>query len=359
MRVQLSQRRSDRGAVAVIVALLAVVLVTLLAFAADFGMAYAQRQALGTGTDSAALAVVRSEYAAQLQNPLRTCGQIQSTDQAQASSTALTQVNANSPFGSALTGSDVVVHLDCVGSPPVLQVTVTSTRRMNRIFGWVAGSSQLVLNRVAIADLGVVSNPIGVEPIGICNLQAQGILNDAAADLAANKPYRTELISLSKVWSGNDCSGDGGSGNWGWLDLGQGNGESALGNMIANGLQTPLTVSGNPPQVTMGGSPGNKGNGNPVHDGMAAIMDKTVLLPVYTSYSGNGANITYKVNGFLSVKMCGYDKTIKGSCYDSTVPMNGDDMQVKFVSYEPPGQFGGQCFGQACAYDAYVTRLVD
>jgi len=93
---------------------------------------------------------------------------------------------------------------------------------------------------------------------------------------------------------------------------------------------------------------------------MSAVMDKTVLMPVYDTYSGNGSNASYNITGFISLKLCGYDKTEKGACYDSSVPMTGDDMQVRFVSFSPiSGDISTVCgIAQACAYDNYVIGLV-
>lgn len=343
------------------VALLSVVLLVMMAFVADFGMAYAQRQALGTGADSAALAIVRSEYAQQLRNPTRTCASTAAVDGAQAQGIALAQVNANAPFGKPLTASQLQVDLTCVGAG-ALSASVKVTKTVPRTFGKVAGSAGITVQRSSTASLAVVNRVTGVEPIGICRYQAQAVIDDAAADLSANQPYRAELVSLTKVWTGNrTCDGSGGSGNWGWLDLGQGNGESELGQAIQDGSSTPLTVSGSPPSLTLNGTPGNRANGNPVRDGMSAIMDKTVVLPVYGSYAGNGSNATYTVSGFLTVKMCGFDKTTTGTCYDPSVPMTGDDMQVRFVSYAPVGKLDSACgLGDAsCSFDSFTTGLTE
>jgi Flp pilus assembly protein TadG len=341
------------------VALLSVVLLVMLAFTADLGMAYAQRQALGSGADSAALAIVRSEYAKQLRSPARTCAGIAAADGTAAAGIALAQVNANAPFGDPLTASDLQVDLSCTGAG-ALSASVKVTKQVPRTVGKVAGSAPLTVTRRSVASLAVVNRVTGVEPIGVCRYQAQAIIDDAAADLSANQPSRAELVSLSKVWTGSrTCDGSGGSGNWGWLDLGQGNGESALGTTIENGSSTPLTVSGSPPTLPLDGTPGNRSNGNPVHDAMAAIMDRTVVLPVYGSYSGNGANATYTVTGFLTVKMCGYDGSVRGTCYDPMVPMSGNDLQVRFVSYAPAGQLDSVCgLGDAsCSFDAFTTGL--
>lgn len=349
------------------VALLTIPLIVILAFTADFGLAYANRQAISTGADSAALAIVHNQYRAQLKSPSRTCAQALAADaalptgsSAKATTIALAQVNANAPAHTTFTAADIDVSLSCESSNKVLQASVTVRRNVPRAFSLVIGSDPLRVRRTSVSALGVRNGVDGVEPIGLCKLQAQKIVDDAAADLSDNKPYRAELISLSKVWSGNGtCDGAGGSGNWGWLDLGQGNGNSALAAMITTGSTATYTLSGSPPAYAMNGTPGNKGNSAGVHTAMDGIMDKPVIMPVYSTYSGNGSNATYTVTGFITVMMCGYDKTTKGSCYDSAVPMTGDDMQVKFVSYSTAGELGTVAgLGDSDAFDSYVTGLI-
>ena len=86
----------------------------------------------------------------------------------------------------------------------------------------------------------MTSSAIRSEAEAICKYQAQQIITDAAADASSSVPFRAELIALTKVWTGNQtCDGAGGSGNWGWLDLGQGNGNSALADMITHGGPRP------------------------------------------------------------------------------------------------------------------------
>jgi hypothetical protein len=114
-----------------------------------------------------------------------------------------------------------------------------------------------------------------------------------------------------------------------------------------------------PPSLTITGTPGNKENSNNVKDGMQAVLDEEVSLPVYDTYSASGNNATYRVIGFLTVKVCGYGSAIKGACFDSSVAVVDQDIQVRYVSYAPIGQLGNICgIGQSCAYNSYVTKLV-
>ena len=363
MRILSPSRRED-GAVAVMVAIFSVALLVVAAFTTDFGMAYVQRRALATGADSAALAVVRTEYKYQTAHPTRTCATIVSTDAASASAIAQSQVDANAPF-QATTGTAVTTTLSCDATAKVLLVTVVVNRTVNRILGSLVGASSMQIGRQAVSALGVINRVSGLEPIGQCTRQAQAIIATHVVDSGSVPPQRdrAQLIRETKVWGGGaQCDGGGGSGNWGWLTFpGQGNGSNDLGDMIATAYSGTVTLApGSPPSYTMDGVPGNRGNNAHTHSAMQTIMDKSVTLPVYDTVTGNGSNVTYKVTGFLSVQMCGYDVTIRGICYDPAVPMGADDMQVRYVDYIPAGELGKLCaIGDPCANDAYVYKLLN
>ena len=370
MRIQLSDPRREDGAIAIIVALFAVILIVVAAFTTDFGMAYAQRQALATGADSAALAVIRAEHKSQLANLTRTCAAalaqdaaLASASPAKASTIALAQVNANAPFSATIAASDVTTTLSCVSGGAVLQVAVVVNRTMSPILGSVVGASPMQLSRQAKAALGVVNGAKNMSPITICINQAQDIITKHLADVAASQADRAQLVPLDKVWgSGTSCDGGGGTGNWGWLDFGGGVGVQNLVDYLTGAYQTTLTLdnSTTPASYTMNGTPGVK-NAHGIRVAMNTIMDQITTLPVYSSIGGSGSGTTYKIIGFLSVKMCGYDNRQFGRCYDSSpaVKMTGNDIQIRYVDYIPAGQMGEVCpIGSPCASNAYITKLL-
>lgn len=371
MRVQLRRLGGDeQGVVSVIVAVLAVALLVLAAFTVDFGMAYAQRAALSTGADSAALKVVRRAYLSEL-TKARNCTDYVAYDSGlpggnpnKSTTIALDALNANAPFGAALQATDLATPvLSCDPTGRVLQASVQVSKTIPVSLGGIVGVHDLAVNRVAKAALGVANSVTGVRPFGVCTWEAQHIVANAEAAKAAGQPYPAEVISPDKVWkdsSGNNqsCDGSGGSGNWGWLDLGQGNGAKDLGDLIKNGSSTPMTVGGS--GLNIDGTPGNKGNSNNVSDAWKAIMDSTFPLPVYDSFSGNGSSVKYHIVGFISVQVCAYNKRdVKGTCDDPSLSMTGDDIEVRFAGYTPIGSISGICgIGLTCANDTYVTRLV-
>ena len=374
MRVQLRRLgRDEQGVVSVIVAVLAVALLVLGAFTVDFGMAYAQRAALSTGADSAALKVVRRAYLSEL-TKARKCTDyvaydsgLPAGDPNKSTTIALNALNANAPFGASLKPTNLTTPvLSCDPSGRVLQASVQVSKTIPVSLGGIAGVHDLAVDRVAQAALGVANSVTGVRPFGVCTWQAQQIVANAEAAKAAKaakQQYPAEVVSPDKVWkdsSGNNrsCDGSGGSGNWGWLDLGQGNGAKDLGDLIENGSSTPMTVSGS--GLKIDGTPGNKGNSKNVSDAWKAIMDSTIPLPVYDSFSGNGSNVKYHIVGFISVQICAYNKRdVKGTCDDASLSMSSDDIEVRFAGYTPVGSISDICgIGLICANDTYVTKLI-
>jgi Flp pilus assembly protein TadG len=363
MRIHLSVLRREDGAVAVTVALFAVVLLVITAFTTDFGMAYAQRQALASGADSAALGIVRAEYTTEITSSTpRTCATIVSNDTVLASTIALAQINANAPFNATLVAADVTTTLSCVGvGMGILQVSVAVNRRVNPILGGLAGASSMRISRQAVAALGVVNGVKGVLPIAICTNEAQAIIAQHLADMTAGRADSAQLVSLTKVWgSGTQCDGTGtGTGNWGFLDFGKGVSATDLVSYINGSYPYTLTL----PIPSMGGTPGDK-NSSLIVAAMQQIMDKIVMIPVYNTVSGTGAGTTYSLIGFLSVQLCGYADNhtqAVGTCWDpaTSVLMTNNSMQVRYVSYTPVGQMGQVCaLGSSCAFNAYVTKLL-
>jgi Flp pilus assembly protein TadG len=369
VRVQLRPRRRERGAVAVTVAVLMIPLSILMAFTVDFGMAYAQRTALATGSDSAALAIVGTKRDFLVSNPgvITSCAALLAHDAMlpagsplKASTIAVAQLNGNAPFGDAVQAADITANLSCTGAG-ILEAEVGVGRDVRTTFGGLAGVSTVHVETGAQAGLGVARQVGGVRPVGVCIHQAQDIMDHAVADAAAGQPYRAELIALTKIWQGSQsCSASGGAGNWGWIDCGQGNSASALGNALQNGCPGPLTLNPTtPPSLSLTGSPGNMGNSSHAREAMTAMLDDEMTLPVYDTYSGNGNNATFRVIGFITVAVCGFDANIRGACFDSAVGVDSNEIQVRYVSYAAIGQLGNTCgIGAACAYNTYVTKLV-
>lgn len=392
MRILIAGRRED-GAVAITVALLAVILVVLVAFTTDFGMAYAQRRALSTGADSAALAVIRAEYNTQLTSPTRTCAValdqdalLASTDPKKAENIAYAQVNANAPFKDPSSASEIIpksdIHtkLDCVDTVSgtvtvtgtVLKATVTVDRKINPIFGGVVSASPLNISREAVAAMGIESTVSGLTPLALCKLQY--------ADLQLH-PGVTQYVPSTKVWpDGTFCNpGDrtGGSGNWGWLDLGASRpgsiGASVLSARILahNGM---IALAGSAATATVYGDTGSIDS---VQADMQTLLwtqsnPQLIHLPVYDSVTGNGSNSTFIISGFISAQLCAFGKTdshnpLLTPAAGCAIPevgfsMRNNDMQLMYKAWTPVGEWGACSLGNPATCgnnpDLLKTRLV-
>ena len=370
MRIQqLSLSRSEDGAVAVMVALFAVALLVVAAFTTDFGMAYAQRQALSTGADSAALAVIHDKYLAAKADPTLTCDKLNNMSGVDA--IVSKAVADNAPFKA--TDLAVTTTMSCVDAGN-LQVKVVVNRTIQRILGNVVGASSMQLTRQAVAILGIESIVGGLAPIALCTNQYNAILAHHNADFAPGGAGRDtpQVVPSDKVWtSGSVCdTGDtktkvAGSGNWGWLDYSAPKpgtiGEPVLAaSIIAENGKVTLGT-GNPPSYTVNGVPGNRGSGSAVQSAMNGLLNRVLTFPVFDSMTGTGSGATFTVTGFVSVKLCAFDNGPLGECGDKSLTMGKNDMQVQYVSYTPVGDIGSVCgLGGTCVVDPNLitTRLV-
>ncbi|WP_143056271.1 Tad domain-containing protein [Pedococcus cremeus] len=330
-------------------------LLILAAFTLDFGMTYAQARAFSTGADSAALAIVnakRSMINAQPSVPTN-CRTIVDNDAGASLTLAKAQVDKNGPFGLDTTSGNISVsiNLQCLDKNGnaddngMLKATVRVQRDVPTSLGRMVGVSSVHADKDGSAALGVARQVSGVFPLAICKAEADEIANNATL---AGSPYPIETIAVDKVWNADCSAGSNGSGNWGWLNCGDGLSATDIGSYISNGCKADLTLTGTPPTLTVNGAPGNKINSGNVAGPLSAVLGKTYAFPVYNKISGNGANTNYTIIAFIQLKLISYD---------------GDgNIKVQYVSYSPVGDINNLCgIGniQCTAYNAWATGLVN
>ncbi|WP_157581520.1 TadE/TadG family type IV pilus assembly protein [Phycicoccus sp. Root563] len=147
------RRRSagERGAVAMMVALLAIPVSILAGLTIDFGMTFAKRQALASGADSGALAITNQLRQMVLANlsTYPTCASVLATDPTSttAKSTAVNFINRNSQYGESVPASQVSANLSCQGNYLVADVTVDTS--VPTALGGLVGVNSLRANRSA------------------------------------------------------------------------------------------------------------------------------------------------------------------------------------------------------------------
>ena len=146
MRVLLKRRlrqRDQRGAIALIVGLLSILLLGISAFTVDFGMAYTTKRQLSTAADAASLAadaVYKSDYKGLCTvpgNDPNTPVAANATVRASAEAAADDLFKQNFPAGSSADGS--ITNLSCNGTG--VQVTYTASGQSSSPLGPLLGGS--------------------------------------------------------------------------------------------------------------------------------------------------------------------------------------------------------------------------
>lgn len=303
-----------------IVAIMAVFLLGVTAFTADFGLAYANKRQIQTAADAAVLAA-----ASELSRYPGACATAISTGGTAARAEADAKVAAND-MNSLPAGVASDYSASCVNGIPTVSTGVTSN--VPRIFGSIFGSSDYSLRRSAAAVVEVPGTiASGLRPIAICS-----------KDLSSVGTLPSAVIKLKGPGGGHlpvDCPDAGRSGSWWVIDCpGTTNGD--LASNLADGCSQEVSiVPGQPLPGTptlpgylttycatvnkscLGSNPGNDlGNAGTVAAGNALINTaKDVILPVFcgnpscvpagiTDQGGN--NTIYPVHKFIGVQICGF-----------------------------------------------------
>ena len=265
-RLTLRRRLDDeRGASAVMLALLLVPMLGFAAIAVDVGALYAERARLQVAADAAAIAVAQDCSRGN-------CGDMLATAQA--------LITANDGEGTAAT--------PVLSSAP-LSVTVTGSTPKEHWFAPVIGHDSTAVSATATVGWGNPSAGTAVLPLTFswCAFMAQtgGVVPSADA------PVQT--VKLSKSAGLSDCTGPSGNvvpGGFGFLTTDGGTCE------VTSALEQKLTSStGNTPPA-----------GCDQAD-FTGFLTKTVLLPIFHEYGGTGSGGWYRVHGYAAFELTGYD----------------------------------------------------
>jgi Flp pilus assembly protein TadG len=302
----------ERGATAVIVALLLVPVMGFAAIAVDVGALYAERARLQTAADAAALAVARN-------CALGACGDMQATAQE--------LVTAN--VGAADAAPPVL------GSNPS-SVTVTGNNPVEHWFAPVLGHESTGVSATATVAWGAPGGGTAALPLifSICEWQAQ-----TGGGMPSTTVERTILFPKT---SDTGCTGTNGlfvPGGFGWLETG---GSTCK----ATSRRGQLVDS----------EPGNNPSQGCTTGDLVGLRNKTVLLPIFDRSGGTGNNAWYHVHAYAAFTITGYD--FAGQ-YKWNSPCGGNDRCIKgyFVQYvEPSDDFFYD--STAPSLGAWILRLV-
>ncbi|MBI1377302.1 MAG: hypothetical protein GC157_07460 [Frankiales bacterium] len=385
---------------AVVVAILVMLLAGMAAFATDFGLAYARKRQLQTASDGAALAAAKT--LADAATPGLSCATVVSTAMTSARASAVAYAAANAPADATLaTGpapsgwsGDAGVAIRCNPTGNA-EVRVQEVGSSPSVFGGIFGVSDYQLSRDATAAMGPATAVTGLRPFAVCSAAVDQLL---AYD--ASHPGDAQLIDLNKVFQGSTsvatpCGSA--PGNWGTLDFDGGSnpaGDTTLWTDVGYNLSIDL---GSTLQIFFAGDPGfPSANGGQctTTDGCVQtvklagalndILDRPSVLPVFDVVSGSGSNSTYRVVGFIGLRLCGWkigNQSGTGantfynlpSCYDSSNPnvalptSNGSNVnafQVRVDRFIPIGELSSYCGltgnpSVICEDSPRVTQLIN
>ncbi|CAA9288667.1 MAG: hypothetical protein AVDCRST_MAG61-147 [uncultured Friedmanniella sp.] len=275
--------KDERGAVAVVVALLMVPLFGFVAISLDVAGMWWEKQQLRTGADAGALAIAQACGRG-------ACGTPSGTAQ---------QLAESNHHGSGATGS--VVEL----TSSTVKVRASAIR--NHAFAPVLGVNSTPINAEAAAGWGSPSGGTAVLPLAFswCEWQQQ-----TGGAMPSGTTPRT--VYLTKTSGTTDCTGPSNNivpGGFGWLTVNSGTcgTSTSIGNIIAS-------------------DPGNSVPSGCSTADFTNLQNKVVLLPLFDAYAGTGSGATYRLYGYAAFKITGYHF---GGQYTWNGPCNGNDRCIR------------------------------
>lgn len=255
----------ERGAVAVVVALVMVPLLGFAALSIDVAGMWWEKQQLHNGADSGALAIAQDCGAGRA-----ACGT--------PSATAQQLATANHP-GAAATGT--VVSLTSG------KVTVRDSATRSHVFAPVLGVRSTPISAQATVAWGAPSGGIALLPLAFSWCEWQQQTGGAQPSGTASR-----TIYLTKTSGTTNCTGPSNNivpGGFGWLTVNSGTcgTKTAIGNTIVS-------------------DPGNSVPSGCSTADFTRMQNKTVLLPIFDTSAGTGSGATYHLYGYAAFVLTGY-----------------------------------------------------
>lgn len=264
------QPSHERGAVAVVVALLMVPLIGFVALAIDVASMWSQQQRLQVAADASALAIA--------QDCARNADTCIGTSQSTADQLTIDNfgTDANQP----------TVAIDTSDGT----VTVNPSIDSHHLFAPVLGFTSHQVGAVSTASWGAPSGGPTILPITF----SYSCLFNPTTDLPALGVHQI-IYPYNPTMNAAGCSVPGG---FGWIDTDP----NEPGQCIVNSSVLDVLMS----------DPG-KSMSNPCKTQFAALLadteagkPETVLLPVFSQSSGTGNNATYTISGYAAFVLEGY-----------------------------------------------------
>ena len=292
--------KDERGAVAVMVALLMVPMLGFAALGVDIAGAYVQRQQLQTGADAAAFAIAQK------------CGR----GACAATATAQNYAAANLHSGSSTA---------TVTSLTSSAVTVTNSGVRQHLFAPILGIDSTAINTQRHRGLGLADRRSGNTAAGLLDLRMEG--TDGWRDAFGN--HRTDHQPHQELGLTQPTA------------------------PVPREIWCPAASVGSPPTAvrchttsTIAGvlhsDPGNSVPSSCAQSDLMGSLNRTVLLPIFDQYTGTGSNATYRIYGYAAFVVTGYHFGGQNNYND---PCNGNNRCIKgyfarFVDLSEAFDFG-------------------
>jgi hypothetical protein len=269
--------RDERGAVAIVVGICALMIFAFAAYAIDAGRAWASRRHIVTAADASALAAAKA-YA-----------------------------EGKNGCSTAAAGSMTDNHVDATltdCAPNLLSssrgyVTVRGQAKLDYTFAAIFGANSKNISATTTAQWGIPKAVAGLRPFGLC-IEA----NQALKDWLANPVGASGVV---RVTYGKDQPTACGAapGNWGVVDFdGGSNANSDIKDWVEHGYPGTVSVGD-----TRSGDTG--GISTALNDGLVYLKSsgETFALPVFDNITNPGSNAQMHIVAFVLVKLVDYRVT--------------------------------------------------
>ncbi len=337
-------------------AILAVVLLSIMAFVSDFGFAYANQRRIQSGADAAALAVSKKIAVESLASDDCTLVRTKfNTALSRSYALGVFRKSAATTASLATGTSGFEVSCETVGgSSGTAVVKVKGEQDSPSFLGGLFGVSKVPVAQQARAIVAPLGSALEVRPFAICRVFAEAV---------QNAPGTTFVVPITNADTGCGSA----SGNWSMLDFdGGSNPTGDVKSWILNGYDEELSLAS---PLTIDGDPGfNVNAATSEMNSMMALGD--IVLPVYTSVTGNGSNAKYTISGFLSVTPCRYQinsksgpapGSVNAACGALPVSLPSDYIQLRYSAFIPVGSLNLKCklADSSCDHGPRSVTLAD
>ena len=268
----------ERGAVAVIAALLMVPMIGFVAISVDVASMWSSRQQLQTGADAGVLAIAQDCARKDCKDPVVTAQD-------------LATVNIND-------GDAIATVTDPTLTPATATVTVRNEKVEKHLFAPVLGFDSSIVGAKATATWGVPGGGTAMLPLlfSYCEFRAQ-----TGGGLPSGTAERTIFFTKDSATTCTGPSNNAVPGGFAWIDTDAGT--CRVTSKINNVLYSSTGAS-----VPTGCAPAD----------MSGLQNKVVLLPLFEAVGDTGTSAWYRVYGYAAFRLTGYNFPSKSYTFNAS-----------------------------------------